>query len=795
MDDLLADFIAEAQDMLAALAGEIVAWEQNPADRARMDAIFRFFHTIKGNCGFFDFPQLEALSHAAEDVLADVRAGRRHPDTALVDLVLAVIDQIADMIEALDQNEGIAADAGKDLIARLKGDAADPHEDGSDPAASAAISPAGKAAHPASTARRRTVRLPVDLIDQIMGGVSDMVLARNELGKRLQQIGGQSGLESAFGRLGAALDEVRDAITRTRMQSIDVLFNAYPRLVRDLSAELGKQVLVELENGDVELDRELIELIRDPLVHVIRNAIDHGIETPEERRAAGKREIGVLRISARQTGNEIRIGVIDDGRGVDSDAALARAIANGLISAEEGARLSARERNLLICQPGFSTRSEVTSVSGRGVGMDVVRANLEQIGGSLSIDSTAGAGTRILLNVPLTLSIVPALTVGVGGQKYAIPRSYVEEVVRLTGQAQRQSAVGGARLMDVRGVQVPCALLGDVLGVANPARPGALVVIRLVGGDLIGFEVDQVFDHEELVVKPLSPVIMASGFYVGNTLMDDGSPVLMLDVSGLTRKAGLIREVEHRVDPQAIDSNIERAARDRVPALLFVGMDGQRRVIPMRDVERIERLPAQAVRVAGARAQIAIQDTILPLAGLVPGADLPERLNIMLLSGSDRQLAYAFAQMIDTTAIDADLRPNGAGEDASALALIDDTPVEVLDCPLLFAAAYGRASQGRTPLCHLVGAGQGGWARDVLQPLVEAAGYRVVAGDDGLAAGEADIAIVLDDAPAELAAGSRRVIRLRSGREAEPDDADTIYRNDADALRAALLSVRMEQGR
>lgn len=794
MDDLLADFIAEAQDMLAALAGEIVAWEQNPADRARMDAIFRFFHTIKGNCGFFDFPQLEALSHAAEDVLADVRAGRRQADTALVDLVLAVIDQITDMIEALDQGEAIAADAGQDLIAQLKGDPADLREDGQ---AAPASAQASKPANPASPARRRTVRLPVDLIDQIMGGVSEMVLARNELGKRLQQLGGQSGLESAFGRLGAALDEVRGAITRTRMQSIDALFNAYPRLVRDLSAELGKQVLVELENGDVELDRELIELIRDPLVHVIRNAIDHGIETPEERRAAGKHEIGVLRISARQTGNEIRIAVIDDGRGVDSDAALARAIANGLVTAEEGAKMSARERNLLVCQPGFSTRDEATAISGRGVGMDVVRANLEQIGGSLSIDSTAGAGTRILLNVPLTLSIVPALTVGVARQRYAIPRSYVEEVVRLSGQTHRQSVVGGARLMDVRGVQVPCALLGEVLGVPDPARAGALVVIRLVGGDLVGFEVDQVFDHEELVVKPLSPVIMASGLYVGNTLMDDGSPVLMLDVSGLARKAGLIREVEHRVAPQAIDGNIERAARERVPALLFVGMDGQRRVVPMRNVERIERLPAHAVRVAGARAQIAFQDAVLPLMGLTPGAELPERLNIMLLAGSGQQIAYAFAQMIDTTAIDADLRPHGAGEDAAAIALIEGAPVEVLDCPLLFAIAFGSAGKGQKPLCHLVGAdgASGGWARDVLQPLVEAAGYRVLAGQDAAAAGEADIAIVLDDAPARIAPQSRRVIRLRSGREAAQGSEDTIYRNDADALRAALLSVRMEQGR
>jgi two-component system chemotaxis sensor kinase CheA len=797
MDDLLADFIAEAQDMLGALSGEIVAWEKDPADRARLDSIFRFFHTVKGNCGFFDFPCLEMLSHAAEDVLADVRAGRREADSALVDVVLAVLDRIGAMVADIEAGNAVDETGLDELIARLQDPA---HDDPSvDQAAQAPDGceqgggEQGGSASGSAGLRKRTVRLPVDLLDRIMSGVSDMVLARNDLARRMQAHDRQTGLEAPFNRLSAILDEVREAITQTRMQSIDTIFTAFPRMVRDLSADLGKQVLVEMENGDVELDRELVEVIRDPLVHVIRNAIDHGIETPAERRAAGKREIGLLRISARQTGNEIRIGVIDDGRGIDGDAVVAKAIASGIVTAEEAERLTPRQRNLLICAPGFSTRDEATAVSGRGVGMDVVRANLEQIGGSLFIDTTPGSGTRILLNVPLTLSIVPSLTVGVAGQKFAMPRSYVEEVVRLDAGDTAQSQVGGVRLVALRGTQVPSVPLASVLGI-DPLpgdQPGGqvggqmMVAIRLVGGDLIGLVVDRVFEHEELVVKPLAPVVMACGYYVGNTQMDDGSPVLMLDVSGIARSAGLIREVERRADAQVVEEDGQHSQRARVPALLFAGIDGARRVVHMQSVDRIAHVPAHAVRLAGRRSQVVFDDVILPLAGVPVGTDLTGRVSVMLLSEGAARIAYAFAEMVDTTAIDADLKPDGAGEAARAIALVDGSPVEVLDCALLFAEAGLATAQPAKPSCRLVGADP--WMQDFLRPLVESAGYRLT--HDG----NADVAIAMAEDVAGVAiAPAGHVIQLRSEPDAAPGSEHSIYRHDTEALRMALLSARME---
>ncbi len=774
MDDLLADFVAESREMLEALAGEIVAWEAEPTDRPRLDAIFRFFHTVKGNCGFFDFPRLEALSHAAEDVLADVRAGRRTPDVALVDAVLAIIDRIAEMIEAIEAKEPFPEASDETLIAALDFAAIAP--------APVAVQAKGDNNPERPTGGPRSIRLPVELLDRIMSGVSDMVLAKNDLARRLQEMGGETGLEAPFNRLSTILGDVRDAITHTRMQRIETLFAAFPRLVRDLASELGKQVMVEMESGDVELDREMIELIRDPLVHVIRNAIDHGIETPAERIEAGKREIGLLTISARQTGNEIRIGIIDDGRGVDADRLAEKAIAAGILTAEEAAKLTPRERNHLMCEAGISTAREVTSVSGRGVGMDVVSANLERMGGSIMIDSTRGAGTRIMLNVPLTLSIVPSITVAVGDQKFAIPRSYVEEIVGGGSENSGLSRVGGRTLMTIRERRVACVALGTVLGIkcddVSVAR--TLVVIRLVGGDLFAIAVDRIHDHEELVVKPIAPALMKTGFYVGTTQLDDGSPVLMIDISGVAREAGLIREVE-RIGSADLDEAARKAIDTGVPALLFVGFDGRHRAVPMNAVDRVEKVNVSAVRVHGGEAQVVIDERIMPLLGLF-GAELPdEKLELFRLSDGNSEIAYALREMIDITRIEGELAAARGAEAIAGIALIDGEPVEVLDCHALFAA-HGSApkKKGKQPVCRIPTGDR--WFQDFLRPMVEAAGYKVVTeGDDS----KIDVAI----APFEEGAPVKpegKAIRLRATKEETEATAGTVYRYDREGLIAAL---------
>src|SRR5256885_5799390 len=531
MEDLIADFVAECREMLEALGGEIVAWEAQPDDRARLDSIFRFVHTVKGNCGFFEFPRLEALSHAAEDALADVRAGRRHPDGALVSAVLAVIDRISEMVSAIEAGEDMPTGDDNHLIDALA------------PGAEGIIVPVVAAAEAATkaSAAPRTIRLSVELLDRVMSTVSDMVLARNELARRLRESTSDVPVDGAFERLSSIIAEMRDAITRTRMQRIENLFVGLPRMVRDLSAELGKQVLVDIDGGDVELDREMIEMIRDPLTHIIRNAVDHGIEKPAERLKAGKREIGVLAASARQSGNQILIDIQDDGRGIDGKRLVDKAVSSGIVSKEDAAQLSPRDQLALIFEAGLSTAKEVTAISGRGVGMDVVRSNIERIGGIVEVDSRPGQGTRMTLRVPLTLTIIPALTVSIAGQHFAIPRSAIDEIVRANGESVTLERLGGAGVATIRGRRVPEISLAAVLGIDSPggAQNRALGVLRPAGGDVYALSVDRIHDHEELVVKPAAPAVIATGLYARPALADDRSPILPFDPPGIAAVGGV----------------------------------------------------------------------------------------------------------------------------------------------------------------------------------------------------------------------------------------------------------------
>jgi two-component system, chemotaxis family, sensor kinase CheA len=773
MDDLLAEFVAETREMLAALAGEIVAWEANPADRARLDTIFRFVHTVKGNCGFFDFPQLESLSHAAEDALADVRAGRRQADSRLVDAVLAVIDRIGVMIAEIERGEPLSEAADDKLIAALAG-TLDENEQ-----AIAQIGGAPRSAAP--VAEQRTIRLPVELIDQVMSGVSEMVLARNDLARRMLVLGTDTGLEAPFSRLSGLIAEVRDAITRTRMRRIEGLFATFPRLVRDLSAELGKQVFVELENGEVELDREMIELIRDPLLHIIRNAVDHGIENPADRLAAGKREAGMLTISARQSGNTIHIGIMDDGRGIDAERLAAKAIASGTHTADEIAGMTREEKIELVYEAGLSTAESVTAISGRGVGMDVVRANIEKFGGTLEIESLPGEGTRFLICVPLTLSILPSLTVEAGGQTFAIPRSYVEEIVSTAGGQLEFAQIGERRFVTFRDRRLACVSLGDQLGIGNEAEAALFIILRLGWGDLYALAVDRIFDHHELVIKPLAPGIMKSGLFVGCTQLDDGTPVLVLDVAAIGYGAGIPREL-HR--PSTIAAhNAPNTEREGLRVILVRALDGERRAIAMSAVEQVERADASAVRHPGPDAQIVLGEDILPLAGISAGSELPERITVLRLGDGGERIAFAAREVLDIATLTGVLKRVNGQTQVVGVTMVDGETAELVDCHALFAGHVSQSAGQGSLTCRLNG--EDAWMRNFLGPIIEAAGYKIVGN------GPADIAFVDGEIADDEECEARKAIRLRDapGLSGGPD---SIYRYDRAGLMAALLRAGEE---
>jgi two-component system chemotaxis sensor kinase CheA len=802
MDDLLAEFIAETREMLEASSGAIVAWEADPADRARLDAIFRFVHTVKGNCGFFDFPRLAALSHAAEDALADCRAGRREPDQALVSAVLAIIDRIAAMVDAIEAGEDFPQGGDEALIAALdvsRETSLDAGLEGSAPPlhapASALIEGREDAAAPArraeTTPGQRSIRLPVELLDRVMSGVSDMVLARNDLAHRLRQAGNQPTIDGPFERLSAILSDVRDAITRMRMQRIESLFAMLPRLVRDLSAELGKQVMVDLDGGDVELDREMIETIRDPLTHLIRNAIDHGIEAPSARLAAGKREIGMIAIAARQSGNTITILIRDDGRGLDEEKIAAKAIATGLVTPAERAAMGRDKVLGLIFEPGFSTAETVSSVSGRGVGLDVVRQNLEKVGGSIKVTSQPGEGTQFALQIPLTLSIIAGLTVEVGPQRFAIPQGYVEEIVEASAAALEFTRMGEAALVTFRGNRIPCLTLAEVLGLdlAPTRRELTLVLLRLASGDLFALVVDRIHSHGDLVVKPLAPAVMKSGLYAGSTLLDDGQPVLLLDITNIAARHNLLAEGRSRVAQHSAPAAAPAQAFPQ--AMLFTDCAGRRMAVRLELVQRIETLAAGAIDRTAPRARAVINGMILPLVGLPDAPPSGDRLRALRLGDGAGKLLHAVRSVEDVVMLSEALVPVGEDPLIEAMTLVEGQPVALIDAHALFArhGEAPRPAPGARPRCALP---ESDWARTILAPLVASAGYDIVPAAS--AVDDADIVTILSEDLFEAAELLGRVpagpvIRLRDHPESG-GRSGTIYRYDREGLLAALAAAR-----
>ena len=676
------------------------------------------------------------------------------------------------MIAALDAGEEMPAGDDSSLIQALEQGAETP----ATPVAATVAEAQGKAIAP------RTIRLSVELLDRLMSGVSDMVLARNELARRLREAPGDVPVDGAFERLSSIIADMRDAITRTRMQRIENLFVALPRMVRDLSAELGKQVLVDIEGGDVELDREMIEMIRDPLTHIIRNAVDHGIELPAERLKAGKREIGILCVSARQSGNQILIDIQDDGRGINGKKLVEKAIAAGVIEKSEGSDLNPREQLALIFEAGLSTAKEVTAISGRGVGMDVVRSNIERIGGIVEVDSSVGVGTRMTLRVPLTLTIIPALTVSVAGQSFAIPRSAIDEIVRANGESVILEKVGGAGVATIRGRRVPEIALSDVLGLHSeiPEQDRSLVVLRPAGGDVYALAVDRIHDHEELVVKPAAPAVMATGLYAGTTLADDGSPILLFDPAGIAQVGGIKLETYERASRIA-EAPVSESANE-TPVLLFRGLDGARRALRLAIVDRIEEVPAAAIRPGAGQLRVQLGEAILPLAGV--NGDLPEeKVRLFRLNDGNREIGYAFREVVDLSIVGNDVIPATSHGEISGVALVSGEPAEIVDPHWLFASfASSAVSPAEQLVCRLPA--DDPWMQNMLRPIVEAAGYRVVSDDDEA---KADLAIV--SAASNEGSVAARTIRLRAELDPASDRDETIYRYDRAALLMALKSA------
>jgi two-component system chemotaxis sensor kinase CheA len=559
--------------------------------------------------------------------------------------------------------------------------------------------------------------------------------------------------------------------------------------VRDLSNELGKQVEVTFGGGDVELDREIMELIRDPLTHLLRNAIDHGIEPPATRLAAGKREAGTLTITARHSGNEVHLTIADDGRGIDTARVAAKAVEAGLLSASEADALPLSRRLNLIFEPGLSTADKVSGVSGRGVGMDVVRANLERIGGTIQVTSVPGERTVFQLKVPLTLSIVPGIIAEAGGEQFAIPQSYVVEIVRRRSASLQPVRMGATRLISLRGRHIPYLRLDRILGLGTGAdltkqedenKLANVIIVLQVGHDeRCALGVDQISDYEDLVIKPLAPAIMQTGYYSGLTLLDDGRPILLLDIREIALRHDLLLHEQAALrltEPK--DAQSTAVAKDTV--LLFTGFDGLERAIRFPLIDRIVTLKIEQIDRSSGQAFAALDDTLVPLAGLADTMPPQDEVRALCLSDGSERLAYAVAAIGDCVPLDPAhcALMTDAGHEKTLL--VGGRPVRLVDAHRLFAAT----APARLPTGGLVCAlPDDEWAGTILAPLLAAAGYRI----DWTGDSDADVVIALDGRQPASAGG--HVIHLRSSHQDLSGPTDAIHRYDRERLLAELARI------
>ncbi|MGN6242768.1 MAG: chemotaxis protein CheA, partial [Motilibacteraceae bacterium] len=475
-----------------------------------------------------------------------------------------------------------------------------------------------------------TIRVDVDLLDSLMLLVGELVLTRNQI---VQYVGrsNDTDLVRASQRLNLIASELQEGVMKTRMQPIDHIWQKMPRVVRDLGHQCGKQVRLVMEGRETELDKTLLEAVKDPLTHLVRNSVDHGIETPAVRVAQGKPAQGTLTLRSFHEGGQVVVEVSDDGGGIDPAKVGAKAVERGLVGPEQLARMSQRDVLDLIFQPGFSTAAAVTNVSGRGVGMDVVRTNIEKIGGTVDLSSAVGQGTTVRVKIPLTLAIIPALVVGQGGDRYAIPQASLLELVRLEGEAARTGIehVAGAPVFRLRGQLLPLVHLGDVLGrpkpVSDTASKGlsdtaeadedrAVNVVVLQADDApFGLVVDEVSDTQEIVVKPLGRQLKHLSVFAGATIMGDGKVALILDVMGLAAESHALRSAAGSGSAALAD---DAALDDELTTLLVVAAGGSRLAVPLSSVSRLEEVPAKDIERAGGREVVQYRGSLLPLVHL-----------------------------------------------------------------------------------------------------------------------------------------------------------------------------------
>jgi two-component system chemotaxis sensor kinase CheA len=765
-DEIIKEFLIESYENLDRLDQDLIVLEKDPANRETLASVFRTIHTIKGTSGFLAFNQLEALAHAGENLLARLRDGLLKLTPEITTGLLATVDAVRQMLRSVEESgtEGVRDD--KALIATLTQllegkpvspgaipapapsenkvevyEEAEPADQGTAPEAqpdliaeskrSSHEDQTGKSApQPSSrgpSAGDSTIRVDVGQLDRLMNRVGELVLLRNQI-VQYTNASEESPLAGPGQRLNLLTTELQESVMKTRMQPIGNIWSKFPRTVRDVAVSCGKEVRVVMEGQETELDKTIIEAIKDPLTHLVRNAVDHGIETPAARQAAGKPPVGLLCLRAFHEGGQVNIEITDDGAGMNLERIRSKAIQKNLITAEHAARLSDREVANLIFMPGLSTAEKITNVSGRGVGMDVVKTNIEKIGGKIDLQSKTGQGSTVRMKIPLTLAIIPALIVASAGERYAIPQLNLVELVRLEGEQARTGIefVNGSPVYRMRGRLLPIVYLSRQLQTqaqekdpasgraSNPALPNSggdiedddekgieddVINIVVLNADerFFGLVIDEIIDTEEIVVKPLSKQLKSVHVYAGATIMGDGNVALILDVLGLAQHARVVGESPHRGvgaggdDPAEAGNGAQRGA-----VLLFQYGEHRRMAVDLSMVARLEEFSRNSIEVSSNREVVQYRGEIMPLLrvsdaldGARSDASDGESLQVVVYARQGRNVGLVVDRILDIVEGEYVWQTQAARKGVLGSALIQQRVTDILDLPALVATVDG----------------------------------------------------------------------------------------------------------
>jgi two-component system chemotaxis sensor kinase CheA len=765
--EIVKEFLVESYENLDRLDRELVGLEKNPQDRDALGSVFRTIHTIKGTCGFLGFNKLEKVAHVGENLLSRLRDGQLKLNPELTTALLGMVDAVRGMLSSIEANGGEGERDDSPLIATLTrlqqppeappkiesaalpkspseaddippniGDilmqrtgvapaeimlAARQQKEGDPRRLGEILVERGSvqsadivdALHVQQTSRAQatasdsTIRVDVGLLDKVMNLVGELVLARNQVLQFANRMKDTSFL-AASQRLNLITTELQEGVMKTRMQPIGNIWGQFPRTVRDVALGCGKEVKIEMEGKETELDKTIIEAIKDPLTHLVRNSVDHGIELPEERVKAGKDRTGRLILRAFHEGGQVIIEISDDGAGLNTERIRKKAVERATVTAEQAARMTEREIFNLIFLPGFSTAEKVTNVSGRGVGMDVVKTNVEKIGGTVDVQSTLGRGTTVRVKIPLTLAIIPALVVTCGGDRYAIPQVSLLELVRLKADEVGKGIemVQGAPVHRLRGRLLPLVYLSRVLllaGVADPqsqaGNPVNIVVLQAEGRQF-GLVVDEINDTEEIVVKPLGKQLKGVNTFAGATIMGDGKVALILDALGLAQKANVISELQDRAVAAKEAFSGEKIAGNRQTLLLFQTGKHGRMAIPLSLVARLEEFAGSKVESTGQRQVVQYRGQIMPLIRVAEALDLPESergptaaeadvpMQVVVYAEQGRSVGLVVERILDI--VEEDVVLDRLAERAGILgtAVVQQRVTDMLDVPGVVRAAH-----------------------------------------------------------------------------------------------------------